>query len=399
MARRYLVACLLLLSALPFTLHANTRTPTAAELEQLKRFGLGNLGMVSDKDLKLLYGSCPSDPYTMLENMRTGTNVRLRPSASGQGSVSTLTSGIDPVLACRLTKLFEFAQQNGCSFRINSAYRNEQDQARACTNVCGNPSGCAKGCAPPGGSCHQYGLAIDVTGSQQCLLWLRRVSPQFELHFPYSGNHLQCKEHKVASCNRSTPSCNGSIQITADPRNLSGPNASSAPLGLDSIFRNALGQQPPPLSTPLNAAQQNSLNSAFSPTGTPSPSLSFVNTTTEGGSVADTLQGLISGTTTGTTTSVSGGVAVTINTADVAYLTPPITTQNQAAQTGTNYVVTPNTGSSQTFISPDLAHSYAPQGTDKTVLQRALSDMRAQLASALVFLQPFGGLGLGDVHE
>lgn len=376
---------------------AQARTPTQAELEQLKRFGLGNLGVVSDNDFKLLYGGCPSDPYSVLEAMRTGTNTRLRPDASGQTSVSTLKSGIDPVLACRLTKLFEFGRQNGCSFQINSAFRDEADQARACTNVCGNPRGCAKGCAPPGDSCHQYGLAIDVTGSQQCLLWLRRVSPQFELHFPYNGNHIQCKEHKVASCSRSTPSCNGSVQITTDPRNLSGPNASSAPLGLDAVFRNALGQQsPPPLSAPLNTTQQNSLNSAFSPVGTPSGSLSFVNTGTSGGtSVADTLQNMLTQPTTTATPSTPGPVPVTISTTDVAYLTPP--PAPPSTQTPQPYVPTPGIGSSQTFTSPDLA--LPPLSHNQSTVQAALNEMRAQLASVLTLLQPFGGLGLGEVHE
>lgn len=393
MLARISAGALLLLFLAPSIGVAATRTPTQAELDQLKRFGLGNLGVVSDNDFKLLYGSCPSDPYTVLEGMRTSANVKIRPSGSGQTSVSTLKSGIDPVLACRLTKLFEFAKQNGCSFQINSAYRNEDDQARACMGVCGNPRGCAKGCSPPGGSCHQYGLAIDVTGSAQCVMWLRRVSPQFQLHFPYSGQHLQCAEHKVASCNRSTPSCNGSVQIATDPQNFSGPNASSAPLGLDNVFRNALGQQPPPLSAPLNTTQQNSLNSAFSPVGTPSGSLSFVNTGSSGtgGSVADTLQNLLTGTSTATT-STPGGVPVTINTADVAYLTPPNTTTPTPQYTPTQTIPSP-----QTFTSPDLA--LPPLAQNQGTIQAALNDMRTQLTSVLAYLKPFGGLGAGEMHE
>lgn len=400
MRSSYYYALIALACALPFTMHAATRTPTAQELAQLKAFGLGNLGVVSDNDFKLLYGSCSSDPYTTLEAMRASTGVKLRPNASG--SVSNLKNGIDPVLACRLTKLFEFAKQNGCEFKINSAFRDERDQARACTNVCGNPSGCSKGCAPPGGSCHQYGLAIDVSGSGNCVTWLRKVSPQFELHFPYSGQHIQCKEHRVASCSRSTTSCNGSVQITSDPQNLSGPNASSAPLGLDSIFRNMIGQQqqPAPLSSPVSSAQQQNISSAFSPTPTTNSIPTFINTSmqqpTQGTSTIDLLQSIAAGEATSTGTSTPLFTAPSIAPQDVTQLTPPSPPQTTQLTQGVIHSPAPPSGA---FTSNDLAVSGFARSQSSSELFIALEGMRQQLLSALAYLKPFGGLISTDVHE
>ncbi len=58
---------------------------------------------------------------------------------------------------------------------------------------------------------------------------LVKKSPQFQLHFPYYGPHIQCSEHRVASCSPSTPPCKGGGPI-ADPGQA---NASSQP-GSDS---------------------------------------------------------------------------------------------------------------------------------------------------------------------
>ena len=49
---------------------------------------------------------------------------------------------------------------------------------------------------------------------------LRRMAPQYQLHFPYWGPHIQCIEHRQASCNPSTPPCQGG-----------GPVASPGPAG------------------------------------------------------------------------------------------------------------------------------------------------------------------------
>lgn len=150
-------------------------------------------------DTNLLYGGCTYNPYEILRS-KYSSGADIVPSPDGRG-------GIDRALACRLTKFFDAAVERGCSVRITSGYRSYEQQAQMCGFG-------RSGCAPPGASCHQYGLAVDVSSS--CIGWLRRYASEFQLTFPYYGDHIQCLEHPQAnrsSCNRE---CNGGIPIRPD---------------------------------------------------------------------------------------------------------------------------------------------------------------------------------------
>lgn len=163
-------------------------------------------------DTSILNGGCESDPYQALAKYGcTRQNECVPAGQNGQG-------GINSGLACRLVKLFDAAARAGCSPRINSAYRSAAKQA----SMCGAGR---SGCAPAGRSCHQYGLAVDVS----CADMLRRMAPQFQLHFPYWGPHIQCIEHRTAGCSPSTPPCKGGGPIS-DP-GQAGPQGQQPPGG------------------------------------------------------------------------------------------------------------------------------------------------------------------------
>ncbi len=201
---------------------------------------------------KSLLGGCEYDPYQKLTEMRAiNGGARVVPVREGQ----TLKDGLDPALACRLSKFIEHVRKNGCNASINSAYRSEADQRRACSQVCGNPAGCSSGCASFGSSCHNYGLAVDLSPSS-CMTRFAPIARDFGLStkHPGYGNpiHYQCAEHAGGASRRfcSAP-CNGGAAISFSP---SGP---LSPLnnGIGDQFRNMLGQpqmppQPPPQQQP-----------------------------------------------------------------------------------------------------------------------------------------------------
>ena len=186
------------------------------------------------------YGGCDSNPFPYLETHHGGdrSNSFVTPTEDGK-------RGIDTALACRLKKLLEFADSKGCRLTITSAMRP--------TQKC-NPTGGA--CASQGNSCHQYGRAVDLGGSSQCLAWLTSVigrqnprSP-FKLHVAYLENanyrHIQCTEHLVANASAAggcRSACTGGISI--DPEDLSnirGPGSTPSS-GIADRFRNMLNPQ------------------------------------------------------------------------------------------------------------------------------------------------------------
>ena len=179
-----------------------TFTPPVATVQAnvIDTLGLPKGTITMPGDTNLLQGGCGGDPFQALAKYGcTRQNECVPASANGQG-------GINSGLACRLTKLFDAAVKAGCTPKIISAYRSAAKQQSMC--------GAGKsGCAAAGKSCHQYGLAVDVGSCQD---WLRKNSPQFQLHFPYYGPHIQCIEHRVAACNPSTPPCKGGGPIS-DP--------------------------------------------------------------------------------------------------------------------------------------------------------------------------------------
>lgn len=233
----------------------------------------------------LLNGGCDTNPYPELEKYKNGGNVEITPSGGPGNGTSDLRNGINPALACRLLKFFQYAQQTkGCVFKINSAYRSAQLQRQLCGNGRQN-------CAPPGTSCHQYGLAVDVTSSSQCMSWATSFlgiqnpgSPgaqQFKLHFPVRTDlvHIQCIENMVGGCSASTKPCDGSVRITPD---LTFTPTTGLPF--DQSLRQALGVPPPPPPPPAQSAvtpisqPTQSTQSQTGTTATP-PSIDTLNST------------------------------------------------------------------------------------------------------------------------
>ena len=187
------------------------------------------------------YGGCDSDPFPYLEQRHRGdkSNSFVTPTADGR-------AGLDTALACRLKKLLEFAESKGCRLSINSAMRPVQR--------CNQGSGA---CARQGNSCHQYGRAVDLGGTSQCLAWLTSVigrqneNSPFKLHVAYveKGNyrHVQCSEHPVANASSEggcRGPCTGGISINpGDLSNIPSPGSFSPSSGISDSARDFSGGQ------------------------------------------------------------------------------------------------------------------------------------------------------------
>ena len=82
---------------------------------------------------------------------------------------------------------------------VVQSYRTCRQQALACRNICGDPSGCPGRCAKPGTSYHQLGAAIDITqgsldleGVVDALVdtgWCQSQPDSDPGHFSYGGCH------------------------------------------------------------------------------------------------------------------------------------------------------------------------------------------------------------------
>ncbi len=85
----------------------------------------------------------PDDPCREAPPLRTFDGVRLQPAA---------------------LMAFRRAQRSaGGAISVVQSYRSCGEQAAACRNICGDPTGCPGTCASPGASYHQLGAAIDIT--------------------------------------------------------------------------------------------------------------------------------------------------------------------------------------------------------------------------------------------
>lgn len=238
-----------------------------------------------------LNGGCDFNPYPILQQFNSGAQI-----APSSGGGTELKDGINPALACRLAQFFKYAQTQGCTYKISSAYRSAAKQASVCQSICGNPGGCTGSakCGAPGGSCHQYGLAVDIDSSAQCMSWAQKTlgvgSPgtagqQFKIFFPMPSDtvHVQCTENRVGNCSPSTQPCDGSVRINPDLSGIPRPGSS---LPFDQQARQALGMQPsppPPSSPPATPSQQ---TPATSPTAT---TQTQTNTTSQTPPSTDTL--------------------------------------------------------------------------------------------------------------
>jgi hypothetical protein len=233
-------------------------TPTSAQ--ELKTVTVNGM-TVSEETAKTMMGGCEFNPYEKLKQMGVvSSGAELVPQWTSGGP----QAGIDPALACRLAKMFEYA---GPCAKITSAYRSAAKQE----SLCGS-RGKKSGCAAPGRLCHQYGLAVDISGS--CLQRLRKIAPQFNLiQPPISGDpyHFQCAEHPKGNRGSCSGPCNGGLAINPDPNALaSATNYSPSPSsGLTNKFRQMLGleqQQPPPQQPPPSPIPQQQLPQNQQPT-------------------------------------------------------------------------------------------------------------------------------------
>lgn len=383
-----LLVCLFLA---PVTARGQARTASPEEREFMRYFGL-NIDMIDSSTVTLLKGGCRTNPYATLESKYKGSaNAQISPRFVSAQPLK-LKAGIDPALACRLVELFDAASARGCHPRISSAFRSAAQQE----SMCGAGR---SGCAPAGKSCHQYGLAIDV--SARCIPWLRQNAKNFGLTFPYYGNHIQCAEHRIASCSPQTPPCNGSVQINSDPTQI----ASLAPLGLGDIFRRMTQpQQQASPQQPLPQANQQALQSAFQPAGSVSSTATASNNAgvgtaaSQSTSTIDLLSSIAYGTTSDSVAVPSATfVPVSIDTSDVQVLRPEEHPDSYTLLPGG--AQTAPYGQADTFTSPDLnPEFYAPSQLYDT--QRSTLDgIRARLLSLLGYLQPFGGRALPNNRD
>lgn len=82
---------------------------------------------------------------------------------------------------------------------VVQSYRSCHQQAQACRNICGDPSGCPGRCAKPGTSYHQLGAAVDITqgsldtpgviSAMQRSGWCQSQPDTDPGHFSYGGCH------------------------------------------------------------------------------------------------------------------------------------------------------------------------------------------------------------------
>lgn len=376
---------LILLAALPQLIYA---APTPEQVASLRAFGMDPNFSGYEPVLKILWGGCDYDPYQRLERVKNG-NAQITPKVTGNGGAGEVKGGIHPTLACRLTKLIEAFPQ--CNIRINSAFRAVQ--------------GCkpGPGCAPQGLSCHQYGLAVDISSTCQGqlaqFLGVRtstsQGAQQFKLHFGYQlpgtqPNHIQCVENGVASCNPNTKPCDGNGAITGGSSYVP-PSPTSA--FTDSI-RNVLGMQPAQPAAPALPAlpsqplgQTQSPLSSFNSNPTPLVSDSLVTTgtgATTSNSIADRLNELVNGTT-ATTTQSATSVPLVINSNDVRNIES--NAPQNSHQTGTAQI---GGGITQTTFTNNPQPLQTTPNTNLTRYQSILSSFRAALQLMLNYLRPFG---------
>ncbi|MBI4094012.1 D-alanyl-D-alanine carboxypeptidase family protein [Candidatus Kaiserbacteria bacterium] len=400
--------------------------------------------LTTDRDRALLNGGCEEDPYAALQREGFIGGGKVVPRRAG----NTLTDGIDPALACRLLQFFRAAK--ACNPKITSAFRSKSDQARACIGVCGNPNGCSRGCAAPGRSCHQQGLAVDI--ESRCAEKMSAEARRFNLISRIPGypnpNHYQCIEHgRSAGVSSCTGPCMGGLAITPGPDDFqpSGPPSSglaravrdflnpqqeqmcSLPGGGQvpcSSIANPGAQQPlsqsqqPQLQQPPDLGTQNTVpyapgtcppqfycaNSTYyyrastcvdqvrekCSAGCSSTSNTCASTTMSPLSAIDQI-GLIA-----EPTSTPVGVVsdllfeLAISGDDVATL-QDTTAPSGALSTDGSYGAPPSV-SQQTFVSGDLRYSQAEQYQPQrlTTLQRTLATMRDTLLRVLAYLRPFG---------
>ncbi len=185
--------------------------------------------------------SCnPDEAYNFIMSRDAGQSARrngvpLRVKPTEQIKNGAFVNGLDPELACRIAKFMKAYP----GVKIIYGYRSEGDQQA----ICG--AGKKHGCAAPGKSCHQRGLAADLSFSPNRgnkSYWSGKLK-EFGLTYAYSSSaHVQCIEHPVASVFRKggclTPCVKADFKISGDG---SAPNGQY--LGQNQTADNYVSQQ------------------------------------------------------------------------------------------------------------------------------------------------------------
>jgi hypothetical protein len=363
---------------------------TDAQKDQLRRYGLNPDVMKGGDLIKMLSGGCDYDPYPILERAKSSASVQVSPKA-GNPDGSNLKAGIHPTLACRLTKLMQAYQR--CNIRINSAYRSPEQQA----SMCGSGR---TGCARAGTSCHQYGLAVDISSS--CQAELARFlgvktnrSPgaqQFGLHFAYQisslPNHIQCVENGVAACSQNTKPCDGNGAIAADS-SFQQPGASPSQNFAQQVRQWLMPQQQPMMQPPLMMQplpQMQGITNAFNEPQQevkPSVSDSLVKDGEKTGSTtADKLEDLAFGKKKETPAQTATSVPVYLDGSDVGGVASKGKEEPVTATAGIGGSVTQTT-----FAINEFGEGGAPTATG---FEAILASIRTRLQAILIYLKPFG---------
>jgi hypothetical protein len=171
-------------------------------ITDMKLFGGKQPGFSQPGDEALTGGAC----YDILRDKYgcDGSKYKTCAPTAGKG-------GLAPKFACNLVKYFKELETKGCKPMIVTAYRDEQDQADKCIEICGDPKGCGMGCSAPGESCHQYGIAVDVEGATVatgCKAATGEIATQAGIAngkntnstYMKKGGHIQCIDKKSALC-------------------------------------------------------------------------------------------------------------------------------------------------------------------------------------------------------
>ncbi len=183
--------------------------------------------------------SCnPDEAYNLILSRdaggrSSGLSLKIKPRLDPKTQM--FVDGIDPELACRIAALMK----SDPKIKVIHGYRSVADQRRLC-----GASGQSRGCAPPGRSCHNRGLAADLSFPKNySRAYRQNLLSKFKLHLAYSSNaHVQCVEHKKAnvdSCN--TPCARAGVYIS---QNGSGPQSSEYEQQNDVLSQDALSSSP-----------------------------------------------------------------------------------------------------------------------------------------------------------
>jgi hypothetical protein len=196
---------------------------------------------------------------------------------------------LDANFAVCADKFMTALRQVNPSACIESGYRNNSDQLKACMQICG-ASSCPGKCAAPGLSFHQKGLAIDVShisNNQQA--WQIAISSTGGGVANPPGLHSSDPDHFQASgssCSGAPVPPNDTTDVytgtqTGPTQSISAPQASLSP--------QQTAQPAPvaqPAAQPIQTPQQ---TAATTPTATPISQLNALTATTSSSSAASAL--------------------------------------------------------------------------------------------------------------